>query len=110
VIREAAIAAGAASVFYWKFSENLTPYFVAQYGAIFLIMLSIVLLPSPYTKRYNILIAAGFYAIAFTCEKFDRCIFSFTHEIVSGHTIKHLSAAAGFCFLVMMIKSQKRGI
>lgn len=104
----AAIIAGAGSVFYWKFSANLTPYFVAQYGAIFLILLSIILVPSPYTKRYNILIAAGFYAIAFTCEKFDRSIFSFTHEIISGHTIKHLSAAAGFCFMVVMLKKQGR--
>ncbi|MBV4356879.1 hypothetical protein [Pinibacter aurantiacus] len=103
----AAITDGVASVFYWKFSGNLMPYFVAQYGAIFLILLSIILLPSPYTKRYNILVAAGFYAIAFTCEKFDRNIFSFTHEVISGHTIKHLSAAAGFCFIVTMLKPQR---
>jgi hypothetical protein len=104
----AAVVAGAGSVFYWKFSQNLMPYYIAQYGAIFLILLSIILLPSAYTKRYNILVAAGFYAIAFTCEKFDRSIFSFTHEIVSGHTIKHLSAAVGFCFMVMMLKAHKR--
>lgn len=103
-----AIFAGAASVFYWKFSGNLMPYFIAQYGAIFLVLLSMILLPSPYTKRYNILIAAGFYAIAFMCEKFDRNIFSFTNEIISGHTIKHLSAATGFCFIVSMIKTQKK--
>lgn len=56
----AALSSGATSVFYWMFSGNLAPYFVAQYGAILLVLLSIFLLPSTYTKRGNILIAAGF--------------------------------------------------
>ncbi|HKS24903.1 MAG TPA: alkaline phytoceramidase [Thermoanaerobaculia bacterium] len=43
--------------------------------------------------------AAAAYAIAKLCEQFDRQIFDALHHTVSGHTLKHLFAAAGIYFI-----------
>ena len=44
----------------------------------------------------------GFYAVAKALELFDRQIFVALH-VVSGHTLKHVAAAAaGFCILRML--------
>jgi hypothetical protein len=46
---------------------------------------------------------AGLYALAKLAEHFDRAIFAATGNIVSGHTLKHLLAAAAiFCALRML--------
>ncbi|MBE1161646.1 alkaline phytoceramidase [Dyella acidiphila] len=97
---------GVGSVLYWRFSGNLMPYFVAQGGSILLILLALVLLPTPWTKRGLLWFALGCYAIAFVSEKCDLAIFQLTHGILSGHTIKHLVAAAGFCFMLQMLRQQ----
>jgi hypothetical protein len=44
----------------------------------------------------------GFYALAKALEALDKPIFAAGH-IVSGHTLKHLAAAAaGYCILHML--------
>jgi hypothetical protein len=48
----------------------------------------------------------GFYALAKALEFFDKPIFAALH-VVSGHTLKHLAAAAaGYCIL-RMIQTRK---
>jgi hypothetical protein len=46
--------------------------------------------------------------VAFVCEKFDLPIFRLTTGIISGHTIKHLAAAATFYFIARMLQRQQR--
>ncbi len=49
-------------------------------------------------------IVVGFYALAKVLETFDTPIFA-AGRIVSGHTLKHLAAAAaGYCILRMLQK------
>jgi hypothetical protein len=98
---------GIGSVMYWQFTHNLTPYLVAQGGSILLILLALAILPTPWTGRRLLWPALGCYAIAFTCEKFDVAIFQATHGILSGHTIKHLVAAAAFYFILQMLRQQQ---
>jgi hypothetical protein len=43
--------------------------------------------------------AGAAYAIAKVCEQFDRQILDALHGTVSGHTLKHLFAAAGIYFI-----------
>ena len=98
---------GVGSVVYWKLSDNLLPYLIAQGGAILLIVLALVLLPTPWTERRLLLPALACYAVAFVCEKLDVTIFRFTAGIISGHTIKHLMAAAAFYFILRMLQRQQ---
>ena len=98
---------GIGSVVYWKLSGNLMPYFVAQGGSILLILLALLILPTPWTGRGMLWFALGCYAIAFVCEKLDVEVFRATHGVISGHTIKHLAAAAAFYFILQMLRQQQ---
>ncbi len=98
---------GMGSVVYWKFSGNFLPYLMAQAGAILLILLALAWLPTPWTGRRLMIPALVCYAFAFVCERLDGEIFQLTGGIVSGHTIKHLGAAAAFYFIWRMLKQQR---
>ena len=98
---------GVGSVVYWKLSDNLMPYLIAQGGAILLILLALALLPTSWTGRRMLLPALACYAVAFVCEKLDMAIFRLTTGIISGHTIKHLAAAAAFYFILRMLQRQQ---
>jgi hypothetical protein len=99
---------GVGSVVYWKLSDNLMPYLIAQGGTVLLILLALALLPTSWTERRMLLPALACYAVAFVCEKFDLPIFRLTTGIISGHTIKHLAAAATFYFIARMLQRQQR--
>ncbi|WP_266158679.1 hypothetical protein [Dyella silvatica] len=98
---------GAGSVWFWKLSGNLLPYFVAQGGAILLILLTLAWFPSLWTGRRWLFAALGSYAVAFLCEQGDKLIFQLSAGAFSGHTCKHLAAALAFYFMVRMLRDQR---
>ena len=98
---------GIGSVVYWKFSDNLMPYLIAQGGSILQMVLALAVLPTPWTERRLLWPALGCYAIAFVCEKLDVDIFRASRGVISGHTIKHLVAAAAFYFILHMLRRQQ---
>jgi hypothetical protein len=98
---------GVGSVVYWKYSGNLMPYLVAQGGAVLLILLALALLPTAWTQRRLLWPALVCYAVAFVCEKLDLQIYRWSFGMISGHTIKHLVAAAAFYFILRMLQRQQ---
>jgi len=101
---------GVGSVLYWEFTEragigDVRPYAVVQYYS----LIFVVVLTSLYRSRYNrsadLITAAGLYIGAKLCETFDSAIFSAGH-IVSGHTLKHLLAAASAYWILRMLKKR----
>jgi hypothetical protein len=98
---------GIGSVVYWKLSDNLMPYLIAQGGSILLILLALAMLPTPWTERRMLWPALACYAVAFVSEKLDMDIFRATRGVISGHTIKHLVAAAAFYFILHMLRRQQ---
>ncbi len=50
--------------------------------------------------------AGAAYAMAKVCEQLDRQIFDALHGTVSGHTLKHLFAAAGIYFIWRWLRSR----
>ncbi len=105
------LALGFASVSYWNFTEHkgagdLRPYAFAQFFPLLLLPLLLWLFPARYTRSADYLGVFGFYVAAKILEALDRPIFELGH-VVSGHTLKHLSAAAGVGWLLgMLIKRQ----
>lgn len=102
-------ALGAASVWYWRWSaengfENLNPYIAVQFGSAMLILIMLALFPSRYSRSGDFLGALLLYALAKLAEHFDGAIFAATGEIVSGHTLKHLLAAAAIFWLLSMLR------
>jgi hypothetical protein len=103
------LAIGAGSVFQWRASElrghgDLRFYAAVQAGSILILLLSL-LLPSRYTRGYDFGVVVGFYILAKIFEETDKQVFALGH-IVSGHTLKHLAAAAAGYWILRML--QKR--
>lgn len=99
---------GLASVVYWRWSalagmENLRPYLAVQLGSIAVILAVALLFRSRYTHGGAIFVLAAAYGIAKVVEIYDREIFEFG-QWVSGHTLKHLAAAAGLYLLLRALE------
>jgi len=72
-------------------------------------MLAVILglfLKPRYTRGSDLAVLAGFYLLAKVTETFDKQIFSIVH-VVSGHTIKHIAAAAGSYWILRMLKRRE---
>jgi hypothetical protein len=99
---------GLTSVLQWYWSEtrgvgDLRFYAAVQAYSALLILLALFL-PRRYTRGSDLGLVLGFYALAKALELFDMPIFS-ALRVVSGHTLKHVAAAAaGFCILRMLQK------
>lgn len=101
------LVAGAASVFFWRWSmlrgvENIVPYAVVQYGGLAAIV-ALAALPSRYTRGRDLFIVAAIYAAAKVTEMLDQQIYA-VGELLSGHTLKHLLAALAVWWLVRMLE------
>ncbi|MDM3871892.1 hypothetical protein QSV34_11070 [Porticoccus sp. W117] len=95
---------GLASVIYWHISEqqgrgDLRPYALVQFLPMMLIPLILWLFPGRYRDVRHYVALVGCYALSKACEHWDDAIYQLLGS-VSGHSIKHLAAAAGvFLFL-----------
>jgi len=101
---------GVSSVLQWYASEARGAGDLRFYAAVqtcsALVLLLALIFPKRYTRSSDLAVVVGFYAFAKVLEIFDKPIFAAQH-IVSGHTLKHLAAAAaGYWILRMLQKRQ----
>ena len=102
-----ALVIGVASVFLWKATDDLRVYIWVQAMPLFAIPFVIALYPGRYTHRHYLVYGVAFYALAKVAEYFDYEIYELTAKAISGHSLKHLlAAAAPFCVYLML---RKRG-
>lgn len=101
---------GVSSVIYWAWTEqigqgDLRFYLVVQFLPLFLIPLILILYKPK--KDYVLFIIAliFFYVASKAFEYFDRDIFALT-GFVSGHTLKHLSAATGTAMILSLFSQR----
>jgi len=91
-------AFGAGSVWQWYASESRGAGDLRMYAAVqayaLLVLLLALLLPARYTRSADLGWVAGFYLLGKVLETADRQVFLLTGRTVSGHTLKHLAAAA----------------
>lgn len=97
-----AIAVGAASAWYWHLTDNLMPYLVAQIYAAVATFLIALLFPSRYTHGYYIYWAFVWFVVSKITEANDERIYK-ALGFVSGHTLKHLAAAAAGLAICLML-------
>lgn len=103
---------GAASVFYWDYTESmgrgdLRPYALVQFLPLVIIPFMLWLLPARYTGLRYIAYTLGWYVIAKLLEHFDDSIFDLTFGVVSGHTLKHIAAALGVHMLLLYVRKRQ---
>jgi hypothetical protein len=102
------LVVGAASVVYWRATEqagagNVMPYGVLQGYSMVILLVIALSHPSRYTRGSDIYWVFAAYVLAKLMELFDREVLALGH-LVSGHTLKHLAAAAaGFVVCRMLI-------
>jgi predicted membrane channel-forming protein YqfA (hemolysin III family) len=101
-------AAGSVALWYWSELAgrgDLRPYVGVQFGSLLILVAILLLYPEPRAET-RLLIAGLFaYGVAKFCEWADAPIYSVTH-VVSGHTLKHLAAAAGVACVVAMLRKR----
>jgi hypothetical protein len=100
-------AVGVGSVLMWRAGEleghgDLRLYAAVQVYAI-LVLLLLLLVPAKYTRGSDFAVVVGFYVLAKILEEADRQVFALGH-IVSGHTLKHLAAAAAGYWILRMLQ------
>jgi len=86
---------GTGTVIYWAVAGNLMPYVVMQAGFIAIALAATVLIRSPYSHAGVLYAGVALYAAAIVSERLDHPINALLGGVVSGHTLKHLFAAAG---------------
>ncbi len=94
---------GAGSVAYWAAFDDLRFYLIAQFYPLLAIPVMLWLLPRQATRGRDWLAAIGFYLAAKALESIDGVVFALG-GMISGHTLKHMLAAAGACWIYLMLK------
>ena len=106
------VGCGGASLLYWRWTvevgnRDLRPYILIQFYPLLAILLLLWMFEPRYTRGYDFLIALSFYAAAKIFEVADKPIFAATGEMISGHTLKHISAALGGYWLARMLTKRE---
>ena len=99
------IALGVFSVAYWSWTGDLRAYVAVQFGSLILLVLLLSLYPAPDSSYLWVGVAA--YAAAKVFEFADQQVFAIGH-IISGHTLKHLTAAGGMFCVALMLRARSR--
>jgi hypothetical protein len=103
-----ALATGLFSLLLWRWTGDLRLYFWVQFFPGLAIVLLFLLCPSKFTGTYCWIAAGALYALAKLFEFTDEAIYS-ANGLLSGHTLKHLAAAAA-CFAILRYFQSRRPI
>jgi hypothetical protein len=107
-----ALASAVTSVAYWRWSElhaagDLRPYVLVQYGSLVAIALMLALFRGRLRGERYLIAGLFAYVAAKAFETADAFVFAITRHAVSGHTIKHLIAAAALACVVAMARASR---
>ena len=99
-----ALTLGLMSVLYWHWFNDLRLYAWVQFFPLAVLPIVALVLCRRYTGQGFLAIALVCYVLAKLAEGYDHEIFEMTHDLVSGHTLKHLLAASGGYAILLMLK------
>jgi predicted membrane channel-forming protein YqfA (hemolysin III family) len=105
------VAGGVLSVVYWYATElgghgDLRPYALIQFGSLAVMLVVLVLYQTGDSGVGWLWAGLGCYALAKVYELADAAVYSVLP--VSGHTLKHLCAAAGVACVMAMLAGRAR--
>ena len=101
-----AILLGLFSVIYWHYVDDLRLYIWVQLIPLLTIPVAMLLFKGNYSHQKFLLYALIFYLLAKVTETYDKEIFLFTYEQLSGHSMKHILASIGPLFIYLMLKKR----
>ena len=102
---------GILSVLYWYWTEttghgDLRPYILVQFLPMIALPIILVCFESGFTKTSGYWLLLSAYVFAKIFEHFDGEILLAT-GVISGHTLKHLAAAAGIYLLLVSFRRRR---
>lgn len=103
------LALGLASVVQWNISGDLRFYLAVQFFTLLVIPLILFLFPPRYTRGADFVVAVVVYSLAKVLESLDKVVFGLS-QVVSGHTLKHLTAAVAVYWILRMLEKRHPAI
>jgi hypothetical protein len=100
------LAIGIFSLLAWRWTGDLRLYAWAQFFPFLALVLILQLFPPKYTGTSYWIVAAALYALAKLLEFYDGSIFS-VGSILSGHSLKHLAAAAAGLAILRLFQTRR---
>ena len=100
------LAIGIFSLLLWRWTDDLRLYAWAQFFPFIVVVLILQFFPPKFTGASYWVAAAVLYALAKLLEFLDEQIYSIG-MIVSGHTLKHLAAAAASFAVLKLIQTRR---
>ncbi len=100
------LALGVASLLWWRWSGDLRPYVWVQFYPSLVLPILYLWIPAT-TGSAMLITAAALYGLSKAFEHFDAPLYAASGDIVSGHTLKHLAAAAACCVLLRYIAQRR---
>src|SRR5215468_10025001 len=100
------LAIGIFSLLLWRWTDDLRLYAWAQFFPFLALVLILSLFPPKYTGTSYWVGAAALYALAKLLEYYDHKVYSFG-GILSGHTLKHLAAAAASFAMLKLFQDRR---
>ncbi|MBT4146166.1 MAG: hypothetical protein HOE45_04695 [Gammaproteobacteria bacterium] len=107
IILPAGLLLGVFSVIYWQYTGDLRFYGLVQFGTLAAIPLILLLYRSKYTQPHYLIYSMVCYGLAKMMELNDSRIFELTNGLISGHTAKHLLAAAASYYIYLMLNKRQ---
>jgi hypothetical protein len=99
-----ALMFGIFSIVYWHAFGDLRIYYWVQLAPMMAISLLLILYPDKNVYKKYLIMTFIFYLLAKLVEIYDKEIFLINNEILSGHSLKHIFAAAGAFSILLMLK------
>ncbi len=102
-----ALALGIGSLVWWLLYDDLRFYGWIQFFSLAAVAVILALFPGTYSHRYFLAVGLCLYLLAKFAEIYDVAIFAATDNAFSGHTLKHLLAAAAVFSIYLMLKNRR---
>jgi hypothetical protein len=105
------LVVGILSIVYWHVTENagrgdLRPYALVQFLPMALIPMILLLFRPRLNRSFFLWAMIAAYVVSKITEYFDAELYA-AGNILSGHSVKHLAAAAGTLFLYMALRKRR---
>ena len=107
VLLPTALMLGIASVAWWRYADDLRFYAWVQFAPLVALVFLLLAYRGRYTHRQYLAYGLLLYAAAKVAEAQDATIFELTGETISGHTVKHLLAAAAVFAVYLMLRKRR---
>jgi hypothetical protein len=103
------LAAGLLSAEVFHESGNVLPWAIVQFGGMALVLTLALARPMPHAVGLRLGAVIFFYVLAKAFELGDHAIYEATQHLVSGHTLKHLTAALAGLPVLLALGAMEKG-